>query len=109
MSFPKINGFIKTPEQSLSGAMQMYTISTATDIVTLTNGHNAVLDKLIEAISTRAQPVLLGAPAGSGPYTLRFAVEHSDAFGATLTAMQTLIRGADVLNDNAATLVAFAF
>jgi hypothetical protein len=84
----KVNGFVATPDQFVSGAMAMFTVTSSADIKTVTAGHNVELDKLIAAISMRAQPVLMGAPAGSGPYTLRFAVEHNEVFG-DLTAAGT--------------------
>lgn len=89
----KVHGFVGTPDQFLSGAMKMFTVTTSDDIVTVTGGHNAALDKLIEAISTRAQPVILGTPAGSGPYTLNIAVEHNEIFG-DLTAFANEVKAA---------------
>lgn len=34
------------------------------------------LDKLIEIIAQRGQPIIMGTPSGSGPYSFRFATEH---------------------------------
>ena len=41
------------------------------------------LDKLVEIISQRGQPVIMGTPSGSGPYTFKFAIEHNSAWGIT--------------------------
>lgn len=89
----KVHGFVGTPDQFLSGAMKMFTVTTSDDIKTVTDGHNVKLDKLVEAISTRAQPVILGTPAGTGPYTLNIAVEHNEVFG-DLTAFANEIKAA---------------
>jgi hypothetical protein len=100
----KIHGFVAAPDQSLVGAVQFYTVSTANNIVTVTNGDNAYLDTLVNAISTRAQPVILGTPSGTGPYTLRFAVEHAGVLG-NLTAFQNEVIA--ITGDSALTVTAF--
>ena len=87
----KVHGFVGTPDQFLSGAMAMYTVTTTDDIKTVTDGHNVKLDALIAAISTRAQPVIMGTPAGTCPYTLNFAVEHTEIFG-DLTAFAAEVK-----------------
>lgn len=45
----------------------------------------AALDKLVEVVSLRGQPVIMGAPffdaaAGPGLYTVKFATEHNGAW-----------------------------
>lgn len=78
----KVHGFAKTPDQFLSGGLPMFTATvTGVDLTALTGteeSHSAALDKLIEVISTRAQPVVMGAVKAT---TLNFAVEHNDIFG----------------------------
>jgi hypothetical protein len=88
----KVNGFVATPDQFLVGSMNMFTVTVTQDIKALTpvaggTAKNDLLNTLIETISIKAQPVIMGAVAGTGPYTLRFAVEHKDAIvAATLQA-----------------------
>jgi len=78
----KIHSFAATPDQFLSGGLPMFTATvTGANLTTLTGTeepHAAALDKLIEVISLRAQPVVLGTPNAT---TLRFAVEHNEIFG----------------------------
>lgn len=78
----KIHGFVATPDQFLSGGLKMYTATvTGANLTTLVGSeepHAPALDKLIEVISIRAQPVILGT---AGATTLRFAVEHNEVFG----------------------------
>lgn len=80
--------------QFLTGGLDFYTIRTILDIRptgVLSDESQQRLDKLVETISTRAQPVFLSAvaestetdpvdiPAASGSvsvYTLKFAIEH---------------------------------
>lgn len=106
----KVHGFTH-PGQHLVGdsalGLPMFTATVTVDIVTQAadnaaetdtglypvHTHNANLDALISAISVRAQPVIMGAPKGTGPYTLTFAVEHLDIFG-DLTAANTEISAA---------------
>ena len=92
----KVNGWVQSG-QHLVGSLAMFTVTTTNNIVTpvtsetdtdpfgsvtvTTASHNDALDALIAAIGTRAEPVIIGTPAGTGPYTLNFAVEHADVFG----------------------------
>ena len=102
----KVHGFVGTPDQFLSGAVKMFQVTTSADLTTVpTNGtHNVALEKLIEAISLRAQPVIIGAVAAPG---LRFAVEHNDIFGADLTELTALVKAAT--GDASATVAPFVF
>lgn len=76
----KIHGFVSTPDQFMSGGMEMFTVTVAEDIKTKdAKGLNAKLDVLVETVSMKAQPVVMGEVKGSGPYTLTFAVEHKDS------------------------------
>ena len=96
----KVHGFTATPDQFLSGGLPMFTATvTGVDLTAKTataSGvgtpkdvaselHSAALDKLIEALSIRAQPVVMGTPTAT---KLNFAVEHKDIFG-DLTAFST--------------------
>ena len=118
----KVNGFTHTPGQFLSGNLVMFTATTAVDIITqattttttdafgtvttTTSSHNVALDTLIAAISTRAQPVIMGTPAGTGPYTLNFAVEHTEIFG-DLTAFSNEVKAAT--GDSTVVISAYTF
>jgi len=103
----KVHGFVGTPDQSLVGGLPMLTVTVDVDIATKSATtdsdsmaddqdvitHNVALDKLIEGLSTRAQPIIMGTPAVDGDnWTLNFAVEHDDVFKAndgTFTAFNT--------------------
>ena len=90
----KVHGFAHTPDQFLSGGLPMFTATVAsgglTTLVGTEEQHSVKLDKLIEAISTRAQPVVLGTPTAT---VLNFAVEHKDIFG-DLTAFSAEVTAA---------------
>lgn len=101
----KIHG-TTNPGQFLTGNLNFYTIRTTLDIrpSAAKDPHDdaqARLDKLVAAVSTRAQPIILGAvtavdeqkssitdlPAASAAsgstvtvYTIRFAIEHNMAW-----------------------------
>lgn len=75
----KVNGKVFAGE-FLSGNLQFYSITTAVDISGAAPASQAALDKLVEVISLNGQPVILGAPTGTGPYVLHFAVEHTNAW-----------------------------
>lgn len=85
----KVHGFSHTPDQFLSGGLPMFTATvTGVDLTAMTGTeeqHSVALDKLIEAISIRAQPVVMGTPTAT---KLNFAVEHNEIFG-DLTAFST--------------------
>jgi len=78
----KVNGFAAGNDQFLSGAVTMFevTVSNADLTADPANG-TSNLDKVIEIISTRAQPVILGTVSATG---FTFAVEHADVFGTTV-------------------------
>jgi len=87
----KVNGFVGTPDQFLSGAVKMFTVTVAgLDLTVAPANGTSNLDKLIQAISTRAQPVIMGTPTSTA---LNFAVEHNEVFG-DLTAFATEVRNA---------------
>lgn len=78
----KIHGFVATPDQFLTGGLPMFTATvTGADLTAMVGEeeqHAPALDKLIEVISIRAQPVIMGKAKAT---TLNFAVEHNDIFG----------------------------
>lgn len=78
----KVHGFAQAPAQFLTGGLPMYTATvTGVDLTALEGTeeqHAPALDKLIEVISIRAQPVIVGKANAT---TLRFAVEHNEIFG----------------------------
>jgi hypothetical protein len=83
----KVNGFASGNDQFLSGAVKRYTVTVSNfDLTADPANGTSNLDKVIEIISTRAQPVILGAVTATG---FAFAVEHADVFG-TSVAPNTL-------------------
>ncbi|RYD60678.1 MAG: hypothetical protein EOP83_18850 [Verrucomicrobiaceae bacterium] len=76
----KINGKAFAGE-FLGTNLQFYTLTTGVNIKGETPESQAVLDKVIEVISLNGQPVILGTPNGTGPYTMMFANEHTNAWG----------------------------
>jgi hypothetical protein len=78
----KVHGFAATPDQFLTGGLPMFTATvTGADLTALVGDeeqHAPALDKLIEVISIRAQPVIMGKAKAT---TLNFAVEHNEIFG----------------------------
>jgi hypothetical protein len=89
----KVHGFSHTPDQFLSGGLKMFTVTvTGVDMTAKTTtpasgaggmadvsteSHSPDFDKVVEIISTRAQPVIMGAVSAT---TFNFAVEHNDIF-----------------------------
>lgn len=85
----KVNGAVAAGEH-LTLTMDFWTLSTTVNILVSSdasgNGNattQAALNKLVEIISLRGQPVILSAPTGSGPYVLKFAIEHAGSWDAT--------------------------
>lgn len=75
----KVNGFAFGPNQSVSGGMKFYTVTAAAlDLTAAAVDGTSDLDRLVRALSTRAQPVILGVV---GATALRIAVEHNEVFG----------------------------
>lgn len=87
----KVNGKVSAGE-FLGGNLQFYTLTTSVDIK---NGQ-AALDKLVEVISLNGQPVILGAVTGTGPYSMVFAIEHTNAWGDAATLVASLKANAPV-------------
>lgn len=79
----KIHGYVAAPDAFLTGSTKCFTVTVANyDLTTDTSTgdeatHNDGLDKIIEAISVRAQPVLIGTVSAT---SFRFAVEHDGIF-----------------------------
>jgi hypothetical protein len=63
--------------EHLTGNLDFFTVETATDLTAAAN-----LNKMVETISLNGQPVIMGAVTGTGPYTLKFANEHTAAWTA---------------------------
>lgn len=91
MSFYKnrVNG-VSYPDEFVTSQFDYISITTSVDIRTATDatGGSATsqgnLDKLVEIISTVAQPVILFAPyAVSTNYVLKVAIEHTGAWTST--------------------------
>jgi len=103
----KINGTVFA-DQSLTGGLNYFTVRTTLDITAdgvVSDANQTRLDKLVETISTRAQPVIIGAvtttseaaPVADLPvsasqagsvtvYNFRFAIEHNLAWDAEALA-----------------------
>lgn len=100
----KVNGSVK-PGESVSGDWDWFTVRTTMDITAtgaLADASQRRLNKLVEVISLRAQPVILGgvsvaeetAPIADLPvsgssgtvdvYTIKFAIEHAGAIDEVL-------------------------
>lgn len=85
----KVNGRVFAGE-FLGGNLQFYTLTTAVNILPrdVVNGDQASqdrMDKVVEIISLRGQPIIMGAPVreGSSPnftYVFKFALEHTGAW-----------------------------
>lgn len=94
----KVNGATLAGEV-LTLTMDFWTVTTSVSILTAGSvGGSAVtqaaLDKLVEVISLRGQPVILSAPTGTGPYVLKFAIEHVGSWDAV--SLVTAIKAAGV-------------
>ena len=88
MQSNKVNGHVAAGA-ALTSAIDYFTVSTP---VNLTDTGNAVtgvtkLDKLVEIVAQRGQPVILGAVTGNGPYVLKFATEHKGSWNVTGNAV----------------------
>lgn len=81
----QVNGKVLSGEH-LTGNLQFYSVTTSIDITPVSGQAN--LNKLIEVISLNGQPVIMGAVTGTGPYSLKFAIEHAGSWAdaATLVA-----------------------
>lgn len=85
MSFSnKVNGHVATGE-ALTSALEFFTVSTTVNLTDTANTVTGVtkLDKLVEVVAQRGQPVILGGVTGSGPYVLKFATEHKGSWNVT--------------------------
>lgn len=90
----KVNGFTATGFESLTSNFEFITIVLANDIRTVaqggSSGSQAALDKLIQIVSERGQPVIMGSVAWSSPNsTLILGIEHPYAWQSTATASST--------------------
>lgn len=91
----KVNGRVSSGE-FLTGNLQFYTITTTNNILPLgvtdaTANSQKALDKLVEIISLRGQPIILGQPYKSGSdYIVKFANEHTDSWESTPTLAESI-------------------
>lgn len=90
----KIYGHVSGGYESLTSNFEFITITTAIDIRPLAHSGSAksqaCLDKLIEVVSLRGQPVIMGLVGGSStPFSLLLALEHPTAWASTATASST--------------------
>lgn len=108
----KQNG-IANPGEHLAKGLDFWTIQTTINI--LATGWNATpsitvpnylgepeyventsqlaLDKLVQIIGLRGQPVILNAPTGTGPYQVTFAIEHNGSWPADGGVVTTPVAG----------------
>lgn len=111
----KVNG-VAAAGQFLTGGLNFYKVRTTLDIRATGNIADASqkrLDKLVEAISTRAQPVIMSAVttstesnpsdipsagANASVYTLSFAIEHNMAWEVSGSSNPTLAETLDGVN-----------
>ena len=86
----KVNGFTATGYESLTSNFEFLTIATDVDIRTAAVGSatsQAALDKLIQIVSERGQPVIMGSVTGSSaPFGVILAIEHPSAWECTATS-----------------------
>jgi hypothetical protein len=107
----KVNGSTATGYESLTSNFEFITISTAIPIYTFNQvltanswtvgtatanqlaqarASQAALDKLIQIVSLRGQPVIMGTVGlNSGTYSVIMAVEHPAAWSSTATSSST--------------------
>jgi hypothetical protein len=107
-----VNGFTATGYESLTSNFEFITISTNIPIFTFSQvitttlsttvaaatanqlaqarSSQAAFDKLIQIVSLRGQPVIMGAVAlNTSTYSMILAIEHPDAWQSTATAAST--------------------
>ena len=75
----KVNGHTGAGEHITSN-LDYFTFVTPLDLANTVVNTATALDRVVEIIATRGQPVIMGAISGSGPYTLKFAIEHKGAW-----------------------------
>lgn len=86
---PAVNKHVATGIESVTSNFEYVTIQTNVDIRPASTGSaysQLALDKLVEIISLRGQPVIMGNVTGTGPYTLMVATEHVSAWEQTATS-----------------------
>jgi hypothetical protein len=86
----KVYGFTATGYESLTSNFEFLTIATDVDIRTAAAGSatsQANLDKLIQIVAERGQPVIMGNVTGtSAPFGVLLAIEHPSAWECTATS-----------------------
>jgi len=88
----KPHGFVNTGYETLSSNFEFIQITTSVDIRPNTTAgggsaaSQAALDKLIQVVSLRGQPVIMGNVTGGGPYVLKLTIEHPYAWQSTATS-----------------------
>jgi hypothetical protein len=111
----KVDGFTATGYESLTSNFEFITITTAIPIMTFAQwltaesltattatanqlaqarASQAALDKLIQIVAERGQPVIMGTitvttPPITGPFSVLMAIEHPYAWQSTATAAST--------------------
>ena len=90
----KVNGFTATGYESLTSNFEFITIELANDLRTVAQGGSsssqAALDKLIQIVSERGQPIIMGSVGWSSPNsTVILAIEHPYAWQSTATSSST--------------------
>jgi hypothetical protein len=80
----KVNGH-SVAGQHITSNIDYFTVSTPVNLTAAVANGISALDKLVEIISLRGQPVIQGVVTGSGPYVLKFATEHKGSWNVTGT------------------------
>jgi hypothetical protein len=75
----KVNGHAFAGEH-LTSNIDYFTVSTPVNLTAAVANGISALDKLVEVVSLRGQPVIMGAVTGTGPYVLKFATEHKGSW-----------------------------
>lgn len=99
----KVNGFTVAPAEAVTSQFEYIAISSTVPLLpngvvsagfTGTPDSQAALDKLVEIVSLRGQPVIMGAPAydGTANFTIRFAVEHALTWSASTPSLAASIQ-----------------
>lgn len=77
----KVNGHVAAGEH-LTSNIDYFTVTISNVDLTSASTVNGLtaLDKIIEVVSLRGQPVIQGTVTGTGPWVLKFATEHKGSW-----------------------------
>jgi len=97
----KVNGHF-VPGETLSSDNEFFEIRTSVNILvhsgsTGSDTTQKALDKLVEVISLRGQPVIAGSPyldSEDSKYVFKFTTEHAGSWDATPTLLESIVEHA---------------